>query len=56
MPYIYGIYGRNSAAKAFKKKFNLAENVPADIDKVVEAVNTTLAKGDESLKEHISLL
>jgi hypothetical protein len=48
--------GKELAAKAFKKKFNLAETVPADIDKVVEAVNTTLAKGDEGLKEQVSLL
>src|SRR5689334_10327152 len=32
--------GKELAAKAFKKKFNLPETVPADIDKVVEAVNT----------------
>lgn len=48
--------GKELAAKAFKKKFNLAETVPADIDKVVEAVNTTLAKGDDGLKEQVSLL
>jgi hypothetical protein len=48
--------GKELAAKAFKKKFNLADTVPADIDKVVEAVNTTLAKGDEGLKEQVSLL
>lgn len=48
--------GKELAAKAFKKKFNLAETVPADIDKVVEAVNTTLAKGDEGLKEQVTLL
>lgn len=48
--------GKELAAKAFRKKFNLAETVPADIEKVVEAVNTTLAKGDEGLKEQVSLL
>ena len=48
--------GKELAAKQFKKKFNLAETVPADIDKVVEEVNNTLAKGDAGLKEQVSLL
>jgi hypothetical protein len=48
--------GKELAAKAFKKKFNLAETVPADIDKVVEAVNTELAKGDDGLKQQVKLL
>jgi hypothetical protein len=48
--------GKELAAKAFKKKFNLDETVPADIDKVVEAVSTTLAKGDDGLKQQVSLL
>jgi hypothetical protein len=48
--------GKELAAKQFKKKFNLAETVPADIDKVVEEVNNTLAKGDVGLKEQITLL
>jgi hypothetical protein len=48
--------GKELAAKQFKKKFNLADTVPADIDKVVDEVNKTLAKGDEGLKEQITLL
>jgi hypothetical protein len=48
--------GKELAAKQFKKKFNLADTVPADIDKVVEEVNKSLAKGDEGLKEQVSLL
>lgn len=48
--------GKELAAKAFKKKFNLADTVPADIDKVVDEVNKTLAKGDEGLKEQVTLL
>jgi hypothetical protein len=48
--------GKELAAKAFKKKFNLADTVPAEIDKVVEEVNKTLAKGDEGLKEQVTLL
>jgi hypothetical protein len=48
--------GKELAAKAFKKKFNLPDTVPADIDKVVDEVNKTLAKGDEGLKEQVSLL
>jgi len=48
--------GKELAAKQFKKKFNLADTVPADIDKVVEEVNNTLAKGDAGLKEQITLL
>lgn len=45
--------GRELAAKAFKKKFGLDENLPPDVDKVVEAVNTHLAKGDEALKQQV---
>lgn len=48
--------GKELAAKAFKKKFNLADTVPAEVDKVVEEVNKTLAKGDDGLKEQVSLL
>lgn len=48
--------GKELAAKAFKKKFNLAETIPNDPDKVVEAVNETLGKGDAGLKEQVSLL
>jgi hypothetical protein len=48
--------GKELAAKAFKKKFNLAETIPNDPDKVVEAVNEQLGKGDAGLKEQIALL
>jgi hypothetical protein len=48
--------GKELSAKAFKKKFGLEETIPADIDKVVEAVNTKLNKGDTGLQEQISLL
>lgn len=48
--------GRELAAKALKKKFALADDVPADIDKVVEAVHTQVGKGDVGLKEQIALL
>jgi len=48
--------GRELAAKAFKKKFALEDSVPADVDKVVEAVNTKLNKGDAGLQEQITLL
>lgn len=48
--------GRELAAKAFKKKFSLDEAVPVDVDKVVEAVNEKLNKGDKGLQEQVSLL
>lgn len=48
--------GRELAAKAFKKKFALDDSVPVDVDKVVEAVNTKLNKGDTGLQEQITLL
>ncbi len=48
--------GKELAAKAFRKKFALEDSVGNDIDKVVEAVNTKLATGDEGLKQQISLL
>jgi hypothetical protein len=48
--------GKELAAKAFKRKFNLADTVTNDIDKVVEAVNTTIAKGDDGLREQVTLL
>ncbi len=51
------VKGKELAAKAFKKKFNITdEAVGNDVDKVVEAVNTTIAKGDAGLKEQIVLL
>lgn len=49
-------HGKELAAKQFKKKFALEDSVPADIDKVVEAVNTKLNKGDAGLQEQITLL
>jgi hypothetical protein len=49
--------GRELSAKAFKKKFALDDAaVGNDIDKVVEAVNTKLNKGDTGLQEQIVLL
>lgn len=48
--------GRELAAKAFKKKFNLDEKLPNDPDKIVEAVNETLNKGDVALKQQVDLL
>jgi hypothetical protein len=46
--------GKELAAKAFKKKFALEDAVPAgDIDKIVEAVNTKLNKGDAALQEQV---
>lgn len=48
--------GKELAAKAFRKKFALEDAVGNDIDKVVEAVNTKLATGDEGLKKQIELL
>lgn len=46
--------GKELAAKAFRKKFNLPDTIGTDIDKVVEAVNTTLATGDAGLKQQIT--
>ncbi|MBK7885480.1 MAG: hypothetical protein IPJ81_18070 [Chitinophagaceae bacterium] len=48
--------GKELAAKAFRKKFALEDTVGNDVDKVVEAVNTKLATGDEGLKKQIELL
>jgi hypothetical protein len=48
--------GKELAAKAFKRKFNLEDTIPADVDKVVEAVNVKLNKGDAGLQEQITLL
>jgi hypothetical protein len=48
--------GRELAAKAFKKKFALDESTQNDIDKVVEAVNTKLNKGDTALQEQVKAL
>lgn len=46
--------GRELSAKAFKKKFSLDENLPNDPEKIVEAVNVHLAKGDEALKQQVA--
>jgi uncharacterized protein (UPF0335 family) len=48
--------GRELAAKAFRKKFSLEDSIGNDVDKVVEAVNTKLNKGDAGLQEQITLL
>lgn len=48
--------GRELAAKAFKKKFALEETIPNDPDKVVEAVNDKLNKGDAALQEQVAAL
>lgn len=48
--------GKELAAKAFRKKFNLPDTIGVDIDKVVEAVNTELNKGDEGLKQQVAAL
>lgn len=48
--------GKELAAKAFRKKFNIEDTVGNEVDKVVEAVNTKLNKGDAGLQEQITLL
>ena len=48
--------GKELAAKAFRKKFALEDSLGADVDKVVEAVNAKLNKGDAGLQEQILLL
>lgn len=48
--------GLEIAGKAIVKKFNLADVDPKDPDKIVEALNTSVAKGDDGLKEQIKLL
>lgn len=48
--------GREVAAKAFRKKFGLEDSIGNDVEKVVEAVNTKLNKGDAGLQEQITLL
>ncbi|MBX3253923.1 MAG: hypothetical protein KF862_07245 [Chitinophagaceae bacterium] len=48
--------GKELAAKAFRKKFNLDDNIGVDVDKVVEAVNAKLSQGDQGLKDQVSLL
>ncbi|MDP4264919.1 MAG: hypothetical protein Q8941_20490 [Bacteroidota bacterium] len=48
--------GKELAAKAFRKKFGLEDTVGNDVDKVVEAVNSKVNKGDAGLQEQITLL
>jgi hypothetical protein len=48
--------GLEIAGKAIVKKFNLEGIDPKDPDKIVEALNTSVAKGDDGLKEQIKLL
>lgn len=48
--------GKELAAKAFKRKLALPDTVPNDIDKVLEAANEQLSKGDAGLKEQVNLL
>lgn len=49
-------HGKELAAKALKRKLSLADTVPNEIDKVIEAANEQLGKGDAGLKEQIALL
>lgn len=46
--------GKELAAKQFKRKLNIADTVPNDIDKVIEAANEQLGKGDEGLKTQVA--
>jgi hypothetical protein len=48
--------GKELAAKAFKRKLNLPDTVSNDIEKVIEAANEQLGKGDEGLKQQVSAL
>lgn len=48
--------GKELAAKALKRKLSIADTVPNEIDKVIEAANEQLGKGDAGLKEQIALL
>lgn len=48
--------GKELAAKAFRKKFNLPDSVGVDIDKVVDEVNVQLNKGDVGLQQQVSKL
>jgi hypothetical protein len=43
--------GKELAAKAFRKKFNLDDTVGKDVDKIVEMVNGKIAAGDSTIKE-----
>jgi hypothetical protein len=46
--------GKELAAKAFKRKLALPDTVPNEIDKVIEAANEQLGKGDEGLKSQVA--
>ena len=46
--------GKELAAKAFKRKLALPDTVPNDIDKVIDAANDQLGKGDEGLKQQVA--
>lgn len=46
--------GKELAAKSFKRKLNLPDTVPNDLDKVLEAANEQLSKGDAGLKEQVA--
>jgi hypothetical protein len=48
--------GIEIANKAIIKKFNLENVDTKDVDKVITAIETTVAKGDTGLKEQIALL
>jgi hypothetical protein len=48
--------GKELAAKAFKRKLSISDTVPNEIDKVIEAANEQLGRGDQGLKEQIDLL
>lgn len=46
--------GKELAAKAFKRKLNLPDTVPNDIEKVTEAASEHFGKGDEGLKQQVA--
>jgi hypothetical protein len=48
--------GKELAAKAFRKKFNLDDAAGKDVDKIVELVNGKLAAGDSTIKEQNAAL
>lgn len=46
--------GKELAAKAIKRKLALSDTVPNDLDKVIDAANEQLGKGDEGLKQQVA--
>ncbi|WP_430900479.1 MULTISPECIES: hypothetical protein [unclassified Paraflavitalea] len=48
--------GKELAAKAIRKKFSIDDAVGNDIDKVAEAINEKLNKGDKALQEQVAAL